>query len=294
MQQTTWVLPSQLYMVATPIGNLADMGERAQAILSQVDVIAAEDTRHTGQLLSALGIRKPMMSLHDHNERARSTEVVARLRAGESVAYVSDAGTPAISDPGALLVQAVSEAGLTIVSVPGASAVLTAIAGSGLDARNGFSFLGFLPTTNKAKQQWQDELAQTTRLSVFFEAPHRIMETLAWLAEVFPQRQLVLAKELTKLHERFVRGTTQAVLAELQANADWQRGEFVLLLDVASVVEQDIPQVSLSLTELLYPLLLALPLSQTVKLVCSMTGLKKKVVYDLALDWQAQQAENNQ
>jgi 16S rRNA (cytidine1402-2'-O)-methyltransferase len=135
VQQTTWVLPGQLYMVATPIGNLADMGARAQAILSQVDMVAAEDTRHTGQLLSALGIRKPMMSVHDHNERARSQEVVKRLQAGESVAYVSDAGTPAISDPGALLVQAVAEAGINVVSVPGASAVLTAIAASGLDVR---------------------------------------------------------------------------------------------------------------------------------------------------------------
>lgn len=277
-------------MVATPIGNLADIGGRAQAILSQVDLVAAEDTRHTGQLLAALGIRKPMISLHDHNERARAQEVVKRLQAGESVAYVSDAGTPAISDPGALLVQAVAEAGIKVVSVPGASAVLTAIAASGLDARNGFCFLGFLPTTQKAKQLWQAELAQSQRVSVFFEAPHRIMETLAWLAETFPHRQLVLAKELTKLHERFVRGTTQAVLAELQANADWQRGEFVLLLDVATVIESDEPLVSLRLTELLYPLLAELPLSQAVKLVCAMTGLKKKPVYDLALAWQAEHA----
>ncbi len=286
MQQTTWVLPGQLYMVATPIGNLADMGARAQAVLSQVDMVAAEDTRHTGQLLSALGIRKPMISLHDHNERARSQEVVKRLQAGESVAYVSDAGTPAISDPGALLVQAVADAGINVVSVPGASAVLTAIAASGLDVRAGFCFLGFLPTTQKAKSVWQTELEHTERVSVFFEAPHRIMDTLAWLAEVFPQRQLVLAKELTKLHERFVRGTSQQVLAALQQNPDWQRGEFVLLLDVAAVVESDEPVVSLRLTELLYPLLAELPLSQAVKLVCSMTGLKKKQVYDLALQWQ--------
>lgn len=290
MQQTTWVLPGQLYMVATPIGNLADMGARAQAVLSQVDVIAAEDTRHTGQLLSALGIRKPMISLHDHNERARSQEVVKRLQAGASVAYVSDAGTPAISDPGALLVQAVAAAGITVVSVPGASAVLTAIAASGLDVRSGFCFLGFLPTTQTAKLAWQAELAQRGSVSVFFEAPHRIMHTLAWLAEIFPQRQLVLAKELTKLHERFVRGTTQAVYEALQANADWQRGEFVLLLAPASVQLDEEPSVSLRLTELLYPLLAELPLSQAVKLVCQMTGTKKKLVYELALQWQA----NNQ
>jgi 16S rRNA (cytidine1402-2'-O)-methyltransferase len=289
VQQATWVLPGQLYMVATPIGNLADMGARAQAVLSQVDVIAAEDTRHTGQLLSALGLRKPMLSLHDHNERARSQEVVKRLQAGESIAYVSDAGTPAISDPGALLVQAAAEAGITVVSVPGASAVLTAIAASGLDVRAGFCFFGFLPTTQKAKKLWQAELAQASRVSVFFEAPHRIMDTLAWLAEAFPQRQLVLAKELTKLHERFVRGTSQQVLTALQENPDWQRGEFVLLLNQAPLQTDDDPCVELRLTELLYPLLAELPLSQAVKLVCQMTGLKKKVVYHLALNWQ----ENN-
>jgi 16S rRNA (cytidine1402-2'-O)-methyltransferase len=274
-------------MVATPIGNLADMSTRAQAVLSQVDLVAAEDTRHTGQLLIALGIRKPLISLHDHNERERSQEVINRLQAGESIAYVSDAGTPAISDPGALLVEAVAKAGINVVSVPGASAVLTAIAGSGLDARNGFSFLGFLPTSNKAKQQWQAEMAQASRVSVFFEAPHRIMDTLVWLAETFPHRQLVLAKELTKLHERFVRGSTQAVMTEFQANPDWQRGEFVLLLDVAPMnTKEEDALIELRLTELLYPLLLELPLSQAVKLVCQMTGLKKKVIYDLALSWQ--------
>lgn len=286
MQQVTWVLPGQLYMVATPIGNLADMGGRAQAVLSQVDVIAAEDTRHTGQLLGALGIRKPLVSLHDHNERVRSQDLVKRLQAGESVAYVSDAGTPAISDPGAVLVQTAAEAGIIVVSVPGASAVLTAIAASGLDVRAGFSFLGFLPTTQKAKTLWQEELAQASRVSVFFEAPHRIMDTLSWLAEVFPERQLVLAKELTKLYERFIRGTTTYVFAELKTNADWQRGEFVLLLDQAPVQTTDDPSVELRLTELLYPLLAELPLSQAVKLVCAMTGLKKKQVYDLALQWQ--------
>ncbi|MBD3767148.1 MAG: 16S rRNA (cytidine(1402)-2'-O)-methyltransferase [Gammaproteobacteria bacterium] len=272
-------------MVATPIGNLADMGARAQAVLLQVDVVAAEDTRHTGQLLSALGIRKPMISVHDHNERARSQEVVKRLQAGESVAYVSDAGTPAISDPGALLVQAVAAEGIKVVSVPGASAVLTAIAASGLDVRAGFCFLGFLPTTQKAKLAWQSELAQSHRVSVFFEAPHRIMDTLAWLAEVFPQRQLVLAKELTKLHERFVRGTTTEVLALMQAHKDWQRGEFVLLLAPAEK-KDDVDEQTLSLMQVLQPLLVDLPLSQAVKLTCAITGQKKKQVYDLALQWQ--------
>jgi 16S rRNA (cytidine1402-2'-O)-methyltransferase len=273
-------------MVATPIGNLADMTSRAQAVLAQVDVIAAEDTRHTGQLLAALGIRKQMISLHDHNEAERAAELVARLRAGASMAYVSDAGTPAISDPGALLVAAAAAAEIPVVSVPGASSVLTAIAGSGLDVRNGFTFMGFIPVANKSRQAWLMELSNAQRVSVFFEAPHRIVETLSWLAEAFPERQLVLAKELTKLHERYVRGSTTFVLAALLENTDWQRGEFVLLLDGVRVKQTIESEVSLSVQAVLLPLLSELSLSQAVKLTCAITGQKKKAVYDLALQWQ--------
>ncbi len=286
MQQESWVLAGQLYMVATPIGNLADMTSRAQAVLAQVDMIAAEDTRHTGQLLAALGIRKQMISLHDHNEAERAAELVARLRAGASMAYVSDAGTPAISDPGALLVAAAAAAEIPVVSVPGASSVLTAIAGSGLDVRNGFTFMGFIPVANKSRQAWLMELSNAHRVSVFFEAPHRIVETLSWLAEAFPERQLVLAKELTKLHERYVRGSTTFVLAELLENTDWQRGEFVLLLDGVRVKQTIESEMSLSVQAVLLPLLSELSLSQAVKLTCAITGQKKKAVYDLALQWQ--------
>lgn len=286
MQQESWVLAGQLYMVATPIGNLADMTSRAQAVLAQVDMIAAEDTRHTGQLLAALGIRKQMISLHDHNEAERAAELVARLRAGASMAYVSDAGTPAISDPGALLVAAAAAAEIPVVSVPGASSVLTAIAGSGLDVRNGFTFMGFIPVANKSRQAWLMELSNAQRVSVFFEAPHRIVETLSWLAEAFPERQLVLAKELTKLHERYVRGSTTFVLAALLENPDWQRGEFVLLLDGVRVKQTIESEVSLSVQAVLLPLLSELSLSQAVKLTCAITGQKKKAVYDLALQWQ--------
>jgi 16S rRNA (cytidine1402-2'-O)-methyltransferase len=285
MQQNMWVLPSQLYMVATPIGNLADMSNRARDVLAQVDLIAAEDTRHTGQLLAALGIRKPMISIHDHNELARSSEVVTQLQSGKSVAYVSDAGVPAISDPGALLAAAAIEAGIVVVPIPGASSVLAAIAASGLDVRAGFVFLGFIPVANKGKNLWLTELEKQTRVSVFFEAPHRIMDTLVWLADQFPKRKLVLAKELTKVYERFVRGTTTQVLVSMQDNKDWQRGEFVLLLAPADKCN-DIDEQALSLLQVLNPLLAELPLSQAVKLTCAITGQKKKVVYDLALSLQ--------
>jgi 16S rRNA (cytidine1402-2'-O)-methyltransferase len=227
-----------------------------------------------------------MISLHDHNEAERAAELVARLRAGASMAYVSDAGTPAISDPGALLVAAAAAAEIPVVSVPGASSVLTAIAGSGLDVRNGFTFMGFIPVANKSRQAWLMELSNAQRVSVFFEAPHRIVETLSWLAEAFPERQLVLAKELTKLHERYVRGSTTFVLAALLENTDWQRGEFVLLLDGVRVKQTIESEVSLSVQAVLLPLLSELSLSQAVKLTCAITGQKKKAVYDLALQWQ--------
>ena len=285
MQQNMWVLPSQLYMVATPIGNLADMSNRARDVLAQVDLIAAEDTRHTGQLLAALGIRKPMISIHDHNELARSAEVVTQLQSGKSVAYVSDAGVPAISDPGALLAAAAIEAGIVVVPIPGASSVLAAIAASGLDVRAGFVFLGFIPVANKGKNLWLTELGKQPRVSVFFEAPHRIMDTLIWLSDQFPKRKLVLAKELTKVYERFIRGTTTQVLVSMQSNKDWQRGEFVLLLAPADKCN-DIDEQALSLLQVLNPLLAELPLSQAVKLTCAITGQKKKVVYDLALSLQ--------
>lgn len=287
MQSTTWVTAGQLYLVATPIGNLADMSARALAILQQVDVIAAEDTRHTAQLLAHFAIRKPLMSVHEHNECRQADAIIARLQAGEAVAYVSDAGTPAISDPGARLVQAVTAAGLVVVSVPGASSVLTAIAGSGLDVRAGFCFLGFVPTQSKEKQLWEERLAQTSVVSVFFEAPHRIMSTLSWLAQVFPERPMVLAKELTKLHERYIRGCTVEVLAQLQAEPQWQRGEFVLLLGVQPKPPQTEVQCTLSLTMLLKTLLAQMPLSQAVKLACQLMGLKKNDVYAVALALQS-------
>jgi 16S rRNA (cytidine1402-2'-O)-methyltransferase len=211
--------------------------------------------------------------------------VVTQLQSGKSVAYVSDAGVPAISDPGALLAAAAIEAGIVVVPIPGASSVLAAIAASGLDVRAGFVFLGFIPVANKGKNLWLTELEKQTRVSVFFEAPHRIMDTLIWLSDQFPKRKLVLAKELTKVYERFIRGTTTQVLVSMQSNKDWQRGEFVLLLAPADKCN-DIDEQALSLLQVLNHLLAELPLSQAVKLTCAITGQKKKVVYDLALSLQ--------
>lgn len=286
LQNTNWVTESQLYLVPTPIGNLADVTERALAVLRQVDLIACEDTRHTSQLLSHFAIHKPLLSLHEHNEQVRALEVMQQLQQGKSVAYVSDAGTPAVSDPGYRLVQTVSQAGFRVSALPGASAVVTALSASGLDTRAGFCFLGFVPTQNKERMNWAEKLHQASLVSVFFEAPHRIMATLSWLAEHFPARQMVLAKELTKLHERYVRATCQEVLALMQANPDWQRGEFVLLL-AANEADLSVENVfSVELDDLLQKLLPLMPLSQAVKLVCELSGQKKKKVYDLALSLQ--------
>lgn len=270
-------------MVATPIGNLSDLSERSRGVLGSVDWVAAEDTRHSGQLLAALGLKKPMHSLHAHNEQDKASVLVARLLAGDSAAYVSDAGTPGVSDPGSFLVASAAAAGVAVVPVPGASSVVAAVSASGLDTRAGFVFLGFLPASGKGRAQMLTRLETERLVSVVFEAPHRLLDTLAELAQRWPSRQLVLAKELTKLHERFVRGTAEEVLVQMQDHPDWQRGEFVLLLaGVEGEQDQDAQQ-AVSLDRLLHPLLAELPLSQAVKLVCVMTGLKKKPVYERAL-----------
>lgn len=291
VRETGWVTAGQLYLVPTPIGNLADMAERALLVLQQVDLIACEDTRHTSQLLSHYAIHKPLMSLHEHNEQARSVEVVQQLQQGKSVAYVSDAGTPAVSDPGYRLVQAVSQAGLVVSALPGASAVVTALSASGLDARSGFCFFGFVPTQNKEKLSWIEHLHRASQVSVFFEAPHRIMATLSWLAEHFPARQMVLAKELTKLHERYVRGSCREVLVSMQENQDWQRGEFVLILAAIETDPSIEQRVELALSDLLQHLLIEMPLSQAVKLACKLSGHKKSLVYSLALSLQEESGE---
>lgn len=287
MSDDKWVLSGQLYVVATPIGNLADLSPRAQAVLQAVDRIAAEDTRHSGQLLAHLGIRKSLISLHEHNERQRAQQLIEHLQAGEAIAYISDAGVPAVSDPGALLVAEVAAAGINVVPIPGASSVVTALCASGLDSRAGFTFAGFAPTNNKEKAAFWAQLDKEQRVSIFFEAPHRLMTTLNDIANRWPDRQMVVAKELTKRFERFVRGTTQSVLNEFHDNPEWQKGEFVFLLaPLGNKTTEEEHTYALSLEGILLPLLQALPLSQAVKVACQMTGQKKKPIYDLALQLQ--------
>ena len=219
-----------LHVVATPIGNLGDLTVRAREVLASVDAICAEDTRHTRQLLGALGIERPLLALHEHNEADIAWKLVERLKAGESLALVSDAGTPLVSDPGYRLVREVRAAGLRVVPVPGACAAIAALSVAGLPSDR-FCFEGFLPAKSGARRERLAELAREARTLVFYESSHRIEESLADLVAVFgPEREAVLARELTKLFET-VLGDTLADLAErVAADENQRKGEFVLIV----------------------------------------------------------------
>ena len=215
-----------LYVVATPIGNLDDITLRAIKILKHVRLVAAEDTRRTGILLRHFGVETAILSVHEHNERARVDRIAAELRKGESVALVTDAGTPGISDPGAALVAAIREAGFRVEPIPGASAVAAAISASGVSSQ-GFTFLGFPPIRSKDRKYWLDQLSEATghRLVVFFEAPHKVRKTLEDLSNLVKQ-PIIVAREVTKLHEEFVSGTIPELLARFEA----PQGEFTVLV----------------------------------------------------------------
>ncbi|GGP21629.1 16S rRNA (cytidine(1402)-2'-O)-methyltransferase [Silvimonas iriomotensis] len=276
-----FVSKSSLYVVATPIGNLQDMTPRAIDILRGVDVIAAEDTRVTGQLLKYFGITTPMISLREHNERAMAEKLVQRLHAGEAIAQVSDAGTPAISDPGAQLVAAVHAAGLRVVPVPGASALTTALSGAGFTCPHTL-FYGFLPPKSR---QRQDAIAPLTGLpyaTVFYEAPHRILDTLKDLADGFGHDRIALiARELTKTFETLRRAPLGELLPWAEADSNQQRGEFVIVIDAAPPAAPDETNAH---DHVLQPLLAELPLKQAVALAQNITGAPRNALYERALE----------
>jgi 16S rRNA (cytidine1402-2'-O)-methyltransferase len=224
----------RLQVVATPIGNLADLSARARAALEQADLIAAEDTRHTGALLKSAGISRPLLSLHEHNESRRVPELLARLASGDTVALVSDAGTPLLSDPGFELVQRAAQAGFEVQAIPGPSAITAALAVAGLPTDR-FCFEGFPPARAAERRTAFAALAHETRTLVFFEAPHRIVATLADLAGEFgTERAAVVARELTKAHETVYRGSLQELLARAQSQASFARGEITLIVQGAA------------------------------------------------------------
>lgn len=268
-------------MVATPIGNLRDISLRALDILKSADLIAAEDTRNTGHLLSHFGIAVKLLALHEHNEMAAAPGIIGQLREGKTIALVSDAGTPGISDPGAVLVKAVREAGLPVIPVPGANAAACALSASGMTAPH-FLFYGFLPAKPGSRRQALEGLKALPYTLVFYEAPHRILETVADLATVLgADREIGFARELTKLFEQTHVCRLGEATAWLESDPNRQRGEFVLLLSGAPAETHD--GVSEGARRTLAALMAELPLKQAVKLAAEISGEKKNGIYELAL-----------
>ena len=271
---------STLYVVATPIGNLADISLRALHVLARVDVVACEDTRHTQQLLRAYGLDRPgsqLLAVHQHNEAEAAHNVLERLGQGQRVAYVSDAGTPAISDPGARLVAAVRQAGFRVMPLPGASSVTTALSASGMTGDSGFVFAGFLSSKATERQLAVQHLAQESRAVVLLEAPHRI-EALAQALAVLGKRPITLGRELTKQFEQIETLPAQDLSAWLAEKPERLRGEFVLVLHDAPV--DDANGEGLRVLQLLLP---ELPLKTAVKLAAEISGESKNTLYEQAL-----------
>ena len=265
-----------LYVVATPIGNLDDITLRAIEALKAADIVAAEDTRHTRALLSHLGISARLVALHEHNEKRGAARVVDWIREGKRVALVSDAGTPGVSDPGADVVAAVRAAGLRVIPVPGASALTAALSASGLDF-DGCVFAGFLPARGASRREKIAALAAGPWAIVLYEAPHRVAETLADLHEALGERDVVIARELTKRFETIAQVPLAQAAAWLQEDPDRTRGEFVLM------VEGRAPQAPGDPREVLATLLAELPVKQAVALAVKLTGRKRNELYEMAL-----------
>ena len=270
-----------LYVVATPIGNLTDISLRALDTLKTVDAIAAEDTRHTAGLLAHFAISKKLIAVHEHNEQQAAQKLLLQLRAGENIALVTDAGTPGISDPGAVVVEFLRRAGVKVVPIPGASAVIAALSVSGI-GQNGFLFHGFLPASGAARRKALEALKVQVVTLVFYEAPHRILASLADMAQVLGEdRRITIARELTKTFETIHSCLLSEALAWLKADANRQRGEFVLLIEAAPI--KDVLEISEQTVRVLKLLLSELPLKQAVKLAADISQEKKNTLYELAL-----------
>ena len=268
-------------MVATPIGNLADLSLRAIHVLSLVDAVGCEDTRHSAPLLRHLGLDKALIALHQHNEREASTAVIARLAAGERVAYVSDAGTPAISDPGAALVSAVQAAGFTTVVIPGASSAIAAVSVSGDVVGAGFTFTGFLPSKGGERATALQALADSSVTQVLFEAPHRIEALATSLANACGARKVTLCRELTKQFETVATMPAEALPSWLAADPNRVRGEFVLVVHAEAAAVND--DQAAQHDRILKTLLAELPLKQAVALATELTGAPRNALYARAL-----------
>ena len=272
-----------LYVVATPIGHLSDLSPRAQSILASVDLIAAEDTRHTRVLLRHYGIQTPVTACHEHNEKTRSVDLVRQLEAGKSIALVSDAGTPLVSDPGFRLVNLARDAGLRVTPVPGPCALIAALSVSGLPSDR-FFFEGFLPARSGARRKRIDELADFPHTWILYESPHRVVDCLSDMEAVLgDERRLVLARELTKRFETVCSGTAAELLAHLEADANMRRGEFVLLVQGAPVARDADALLPESVTDVLAELVNVVPVRTACQMVSQLTGLKSRLLYKAAI-----------
>lgn len=269
-----------LYVVATPIGNLADLSARAREVLLSSDLVAAEDTRHFAQLLQTAGIAKRTLSAHEHNEAYRVAEILVALEAGKSVALVSDAGTPLISDPGYRIVQSAARAGHEVRAVPGPCAAIAALSIAGLPTDR-FVFEGFLPAKAVARRTRLSELSGDARTLVFYEAPHRLQEALAEMCESLgPTREAVVAREITKAFETAYRGTLATLAERAQADANMTRGEIVIVVQGAAACAATGEQ---ELERVLAELLQALPVSQAADIAARITGVNRNRAYKAAL-----------
>lgn len=277
----TQIDPARLYIVATPIGNLNDMTPRAIETLQSVDLIAAEDTRHSGHLLQHHQIKTPMVSLHEHNEQQKSEVLLHRLQKGESIALISDAGTPLISDPGYRLVTLIKQNGITVVPVPGACALIAALSSSGLPSDR-FTFEGFLPAKQGNRRQVLERLRQETATLIFYESPRRLKATLEDINELWgSQRLLCLARELTKLHETILTLPASELLEYVTEDNNQQRGECVLL---AHGAEQQVSADEQELQRILTILLEELPVRKAAAVAAGILGVGKNQAYQVALE----------
>lgn len=271
-----------LYIVPTPIGNLGDMSSRAIEVLNQVSLIACEDTRHSGKLLSHFGITTKTIALHDHNERARAQWIVDQLAAGQSIALISDAGTPLISDPGYHLVSHVRQSGFNVIPLPGPCAAITALSASGLPSDR-FSFEGFLPSKEKARADKLLALKEDPRTLIFYESPHRIEHSLTTMVEVLGgERHVVMAREVTKTFETFLSGPVADVLARVSTDPNQQKGEIVLMVHGYHLNDDEaIPTVAINTLKLLCE---ELPLKKAAAIAAQIHGLKKNALYKYGLE----------
>ena len=276
----------ELYLVATPIGDMTDITPRALGILSTVDIVAVEDKRRSSRLFSHFGIKTPMISYHDHSEEKQVKKIIDELLCGKSVALISDAGTPLISDPGYKLVNAAKDKSIKVSPVPGPCALIAAISASGLPSDR-FIFEGFLPPKSIARITKIQNISADSRTIIFYEAPHRILETLIDMIKVIgPSRKIVLARELTKTYETFISGTLESVLEIIEKDLNQQKGEIVIVLAGADSSEEKIE--TQDSKRILSVLLEELPLKQAVSLGSKITGIQKNIFYKLALDLKKQ------